>query len=222
MFDLDGTLLTAGGIGQRSSQRALEKVFGTAGDLDKFYPGGRTQEAIFMDTLLNAGFNQSAYLEKRDQLYSVFLKYFLEGIRTGEHQIGPLPGAIEVLEIFSRDPDLLIGIVTGNQVDISALKLQEAGFCPDWFKVGAYGQESSHRPDLIPMAQQRAEALTGNTFPGELTVVVGDTTRDVLSAKSAAAVSIALTTGTDPLELLKSVGPDYVLDNIKGVLEIIG
>ncbi|MCJ7735568.1 MAG: hypothetical protein MUP11_13595, partial [Anaerolineales bacterium] len=55
LFDIDGTLLFAGGIGRRSTKKALEMVFGTSGNLDEFYPGGRTQEAIFIDTLADAG-----------------------------------------------------------------------------------------------------------------------------------------------------------------------
>ncbi len=68
LFDLDGTLLTTGGIGQRSSKKALETVFGTAKNLEKFYPGSRTQEAIFADTLKDAGIDQLDYQAKRDQL----------------------------------------------------------------------------------------------------------------------------------------------------------
>jgi phosphoglycolate phosphatase-like HAD superfamily hydrolase len=222
LFDLDGTLLSAGGLGQRSSKHALEVVFGTAGNLDRFYPGGRTQEAIFRDTLIDAGFDQAAYLEKRDQLYQVFLAAFQTRLKQGESRIKPLPGALDLVRDFSGEAGFLLGVLTGNHADIASLKLQQAGFFPGWFKVGAYGEESAHRPDLVSLAQQRAEKLTGLKFPGQATVMIGDTTRDVLTAKSVGALSIALTSGTDDKNLLETVNPDHILDHIGEVLEILG
>jgi phosphoglycolate phosphatase len=76
LFDLDGTLLTSGGIGRRSTRSALESVFGTSGNLDEFYPGGRTQEAIFVDTLADTGIGMDQFLERRVELYQVFLDNF--------------------------------------------------------------------------------------------------------------------------------------------------
>ena len=76
LFDIDGTLLLTGRLGQKSAKIALERVFGTSGRLDDFYPGGRTIEGIFVDTLADAGFKPELYLEKRDQLYEVFFNEF--------------------------------------------------------------------------------------------------------------------------------------------------
>ena len=95
LFDLDGTLLRAGGIGRRSTRIALEEVFGRAGNLDRIYPGGRTQEAIFLDTLLDMGYDQWDFDQARDQLYAVFLDHFRKGIAAGDHGIEPLPGAVK-------------------------------------------------------------------------------------------------------------------------------
>ncbi len=221
LFDLDGTLLTTGGIGQRSSKKALETVFGTAKNLEKIYLGGRTQEAIFADTLKDAGIDQLDYQAKRDQLYDYLLKTFIDGIKNGTHSIKPLPGALEVVDVLRSNENISLGIVTGNHMDIAVLKLTQAGFNPGWFPVGAFGHESASRPDLVSMAQKRAEAKTGLNFPGKSTIVVGDTTRDVLSAKSVNAMSIALTSGTDTRQMLKAVKPDFIFDEIKEVLAIL-
>ncbi|NQS91036.1 MAG: hypothetical protein HQ574_01390 [Chloroflexi bacterium] len=96
-FDIDGTLITAGGIGRRSTRAALETVFGTSGNLDEFYPGGRTQEAIFVDTLTDAGIENCSYLKKRDQLYLVFLENFKNNLDQGDYRIEELPGATELI-----------------------------------------------------------------------------------------------------------------------------
>ena len=53
LFDIDGTLLRTSGVGQASTRVALERVYGTSGDLPRFYPGGRTIETILYDTLFD-------------------------------------------------------------------------------------------------------------------------------------------------------------------------
>ena len=214
LFDLDGTLLKAGGIGRRSTREALEAEFKSAGNLDLFYPGGRTQEAIFLDTLLDMGYSREDYFRSRDMLYGTFLEVFRRGIRSGNHGIRPLPGAFELISDLSHNPDMILGIVTGNHTENARQKLVLAGFDPDWFAIGAFGEEEYQRPDLIPLAKSRACDLTGYEFPGKTTVVIGDTTRDVLSAKAANAFCIALTTGTDDRNMLESVNPDLILDDL--------
>jgi phosphoglycolate phosphatase-like HAD superfamily hydrolase len=211
LFDLDGTLLTSQGMGRESTRTALETVFGTSGNLDAFYPGGRTQEAIFLDTLLDAGFSQGEYFAKRSQLYRIFLKEFAGRVQKDPSRIKPLPGAIELIETLNTMADYQLGIVTGNHRKNASLKLQSAGFNPDWFSVGAYGEESVDRSDLVLLAVDRAQNIA------ELersTVVVGDTTRDVESARNAGAISIAVSSGTDRPELLKSSSPDYLLEGL--------
>ncbi len=224
LFDLDGTLLTGGGIGRQSTRKALEAVFGSSGILDEIYPGGRTQEAIFLDTLLEAGFTEWDYAARRDQLYQVFLEEFKRAAGESNGRINPLPGAINLIQILTGLEEVHLGVVTGNHRQNAEIKLQSAGFEPGWFAVGAYGEESADRSKLIPLAQKRAEEQIGVSFPGAQLVVVGDTTRDIASARKAGAVSIAVTTGSDDRALLISASPDYLLDSLEDpqpILEIL-
>ena len=114
LFDLDGTLLKTGGIGRRSTKDALEEIFGTSGNLDEFYPGGRTLEAIFVDTLSDAGIGAEQYQQKKDQLYRVFLENFRKYGNTGEFEISALSGATELIEYLLRSEEYALGLVTGN------------------------------------------------------------------------------------------------------------
>jgi len=219
LFDLDGTLLKTGGIGRRSTKDALEEIFGTSGNLDEFYPGGRTQEAIFTDTLADAGINQKQYQEKRDQLYQVFLENFRKYGETGEYEISALPGATGLIEYLLKSEDFALGLVTGNHEQIAFLKMKYAGLNPSDFLAGGFGHESADRSDLVPLAKSRVEKILGKEFPGNYTIVIGDTTRDVMSAKSVDATSFALTTGTDDYDLLMSVLPDSIFADLDEVLE---
>jgi phosphoglycolate phosphatase len=222
LFDLDGTLLSTGGIGRSCTRKALEMVFGTSGNLDDFYPGGRTQEAIFLDTLLDAGLDFNDFLNKRDQLYQYFLSEFKSELSTNQYPVWALPGALELMENLSGSGEFLPGLVTGNHTEIAAIKLRAAGLDPEFFPIGSYGEESRHRPDLVRLAKQRAEDQSGVKFPGFSTVVVGDTTRDVLSAQASDALSIALTTGTDDRQMLEAVNPDQILDGLNELRAVLG
>ena len=219
LFDLDGTLLTSGGIGRRSTRSALESIFGTSGNLDEFYPGGRTQEAIFVDTLADAGIGMNQFLERREELYQIFLDNFQGILDQGKYQINALPGAIQLIEYLNSNESFVLGLVTGNHTEAARLKLLNAGLDPNVYLAGAYGEESANRSDLVPLAKDRAETITGREFPEYYTIVVGDTTRDVLSAKSVNATSFALTTGTDERDLLQSVNPDSIFENLHQLLE---
>jgi len=219
LFDLDGTLLTSGGIGRRSTRSALESIFGTSGNLDEFYPGGRTQEAIFIDTLVDAGIGMNQFLERRLELYQIFLANFQGILDQGKFQINALPGAIQLIEYLKSNENFVLGLVTGNHNKAARLKLLNAGLDPNVFLTGAYGEESANRSDLVPLAKDRVETITGKEFPEYYTIVVGDTTRDVLSAKSVNATCFALTTGTDEHDLLQSVNPDSIFENLHQLLE---
>lgn len=221
LFDIDGTLLRTGGIGQASAKEALVHVFGSSGRIDQFYPGGRTIEGIFVDTLEDAGFDESVYLAERERLYKVFFSIFQKNMEKDRDQVYPLPGAKALLKSLSARKEVMLGVVTGNHQLTANLKLSAAGFDPNTFKVGAYGNESADRVDLIPLVQERAEGITGQRFPGRSTVMIGDTTRDVMGAKEAGAQSVAVTTGTDDREMLSSVQPDYILPGLENVQDVL-
>jgi phosphoglycolate phosphatase-like HAD superfamily hydrolase len=225
LLDIDGTLLLTGGLGQRSATRALKEVFGTSGRIEEFYPGGRTIEGIFADTLADAGIKKQTYLKSREQLYQVFLDIFKVSLESGEHQIQALPGAKELVQALHQRHQVMLGLATGNHLHTARLKLKTAGINPNWFEIGAYGHETADRSDLIPLAIQRAEDKLEEVIPEDSVIVVGDTTRDVESAVSVGAVSIALTTGTDNRALLETVEPDYIfngLDNLSEILQAMG
>jgi phosphoglycolate phosphatase len=221
LFDIDGTLLLTGGVGQSSARVSLERVFGTAGRVDEFYPGGRTIEAIFKDTLADAGIPDKVFQTKRQALYADFFEEFKRRLESGQHSIRPLPGTLALLEVLQARGDVVVGLVTGNHQYTARHKLAFAGFDLGLFQVGAYGDESNHRPDLVRLAQSRAAELTGEPLDGRHTVMIGDTTRDVLSAREAGAVSVAVATGTDDLDLLQTVSPDHLLPDLADLEQVL-
>jgi phosphoglycolate phosphatase-like HAD superfamily hydrolase len=221
LFDIDGTLLLTGGVGQSSAGVSLERVFGTAGRVDEFYPTGRTIEAIFEDTLVDAGFNRDEFLDKREQLYADFFEEFKSRLDSNRHEVRSLPGAESLVEILAQRDDVILGLTTGNHQRTARYKLSEANFDLEVFKIGAYGNETTHRPELVSFAHDRAENLLMKNIPASQTIVLGDTVRDIESAKEFGAVSIAVATGMAAQDQLASATPDYLLPDLKDTSAVI-
>lgn len=221
LFDIDGTLLLTGGVGQSSAGVSLKRVFGTDGRVDEIYPTGRTIEAIFEDTLVDAGFSREEYQQKREALYADFFEEFTSRLERSEHEIRDLPGAKSLVEDLSQREDVILGLTTGNHQRTARYKLQEAGFDLDDFKVGAYGNETTHRPDLVSLAHARAAEFTRREIPRHQTFVLGDTARDVQSAQAFGAVSIAIQTGMASASDLATASPDYLLPDLQELKQLL-
>jgi phosphoglycolate phosphatase-like HAD superfamily hydrolase len=215
LFDIDGTLLRTGGIGQAATRIAMERVFGTAGNLPEFYPGGRTMEAILFDTLLDAGIRPEFICAGRPLFYAEFIAAFTGKINNGVHQVQSCPGSMELVKKLSVRTDVVLGLLTGNHQKTAALKLGAAGYDIDQFKIGAYGHESADRALLVGLARDRAFKLVGKRFAPEDIVVLGDTARDIVGAKDASVRSIAVATGTDDLDMLRAAKPDHLFSDFK-------
>jgi phosphoglycolate phosphatase-like HAD superfamily hydrolase len=87
------------------------------------------------------------------------------------------------------------------------LDLRAAGLDPGRFRVGAYGSDSHHRPDLPPIATRRAAELLGHEPEGDRVVIIGDTPADVTCGAGIGARAIAVATGSYPIEELEAYLP---------------
>jgi phosphoglycolate phosphatase len=214
LFDIDGTLLQTGGAGQASTRIALESVFGTSGNLSRFYPGGRTIDAILFDTLLDANIKPEIINTYRQLFYKEYIAAFERMIKSGSYTFRPYPGGPELISALGAKQGVLLGLLTGNHQKTAELKLKTAGYDLKQFTIGAYGNESTDRSTLVGLAKLRAFKQVGRTFADQDIVVIGDTARDVAGAKVAGVKSIGVATGTDNLQMLRSAHPDHLFADL--------
>jgi phosphoglycolate phosphatase-like HAD superfamily hydrolase len=59
VFDIDGTLVSAGGVSSRALAESLALVFGTAGDGASYDYSGKTDPQIIRDLMREAGFSDA-------------------------------------------------------------------------------------------------------------------------------------------------------------------
>ncbi len=213
LFDIDGTLLFSAGCGRAASRLALPDVFGTAGELDEMSFAGKTDWGILLEALAPAGISAEQIGANMDR-YNHALAHHMQRI-VADYPVRPCPGAPDVVAALAQDPDVLIGLVTGNVSQIVPIKLRAAGYDPGVFKVGAFGSEGWERPMLPPLAVARAKAYTGIDYAPNHIVILGDTPGDIACAESIGARTIAVATGPFTLAQLQAFRPDFVFESME-------
>ena len=213
LFDIDGTLLTAGGAAREAFGDALTAVYGYDGDLDRYDFSGLTDPQIATMILTDAGLTAGSITSRLPQLW----EHYLGGLaRKVPGRARVLPGICEALEALACDARVTLALLTGNIEPGARLKLGAAGI-NEYFPFGAFGSDSSRREDLPPIAVARA----GRPFPARDVVIIGDSIFDVRCGVPHDARTIAIASGKTPRALLEAEKPDYLFDSAEDTGELL-
>ncbi|MEX0721438.1 MAG: HAD family hydrolase [Balneolaceae bacterium] len=207
LFDIDGTLLTVDRNFNRLFLRELlDELDINYPDMEKDPFSGRTDHDIFTSFLVNHDFDNALY----QQFKSTYLQKLEE--RLTNNLVKRHDFVDEAIEYFSGS-DFIRGLLTGNYPPAASLKLKAANIHHD-FAFGAFGEFDRDRNQLPLLAiTQIKERLGFDPDPSKF-VVIGDTPRDVICAKSAGMKCIAVTTGKFLREELEAQQPDLVIENL--------
>jgi len=225
LFDIDGTLISAGGAGSRSLERALARhLEPLAGRrvawLDGMRLDGMTDRLIVRQAM------QAAGLAFDDGTCDRVLESYLE-ILAGEIR-GPgfrvLPGVAELLQALEARGAVL-GLCTGNVGGGARIKLARGGLDRHFGfgegDVNGFAHDGEARERIVEAALRRASARLGRrVWPGEA-LVVGDTPRDVDAARRVGVPVLAVATGRFTVEQLAAHGADRVLPSLAGAVELL-
>lgn len=219
LMDIDGTLLHGNGAGRSAMKAALLEVFGTAGGIDTYHFGGSTDRETVFRLMREANMPDDIIEARFLQLPALMERHILRA-----KNIQALQGTYALMENLSHHPDALLGVVTGNFKESGFAKLIGAGFDPNIFQVGAYGDLSANRSDLPPAAVEKAYQLTGHHYTGEQIVIIGDTVKDVVCGRSVGARVITVLTGYASHEALEAENPYAIINDLNdtnAVLDLI-
>jgi phosphoglycolate phosphatase-like HAD superfamily hydrolase len=197
LFDIDGTLL--GGAATAHAQalhEALEQVHGVNARRIKIPidPSGRTDPEIARALLLSVGVSAEQIDERADRVRDECCRAYARLCPQDLSQT-VLTGIPDLLAWLAGQPDVLLGLLTGNYEPVARLKLRSAGL-GRWFPSdqGAFGSDSEDRTMLPAVARRRAGSV-GAPHPRERTVVIGDTPRDIACARADEVGIVAVATG---------------------------
>jgi phosphoglycolate phosphatase len=220
LWDVDYTLVDAGGLGRAVYSSVFRDLFGR--DTDGVAPmGGRTERAIILDTLSTAGISDPA---RHVDAFVAELTRRAPGLQPAFAARGrALPGAAAALAaVAALGPAVVQSVLTGNVPAMARVKLAAYGL--DSYldlDVGAYGDHHEVRAELVHVARSRASAVYGRDFAGQATVLVGDTPLDVAAALATGARAVGVATGGPTAAELAAAGADAVLPDLTDARAVV-
>ncbi len=220
LFDIDGTLLRAGGAGRRAVERALDDLLGKAHgtvSLESVEFAGRTDPWIVREALTHYGMAaDEGLIAEVLRLYVDYLPSELERAEAFE----VLPGVRALLETLTTRDGIYLGLGTGNTEGAAYAKLRR-GELDSFFEFGGFGSDHLERAELLRMGSERARARIPATE--HRVVVIGDTPYDVCAARAIGAECIAVSTGWYDGAALEAAGANLVVADleVESVLDAI-
>jgi phosphoglycolate phosphatase len=224
LFDIDGTILLTAGAGRRAIVAAVGEFVGSTSALHQVRFDGKTDPQIVTELLEAAGYVGPHQPDQVQALCSRYVDLLERELEQPTSKTTVMAGVLPLLDRLEKEEGVVLGLLTGNMAQGAALKLRSAGLDPDRFRVGAYGSDSPHRPELPPIAAGRAERYFGRVPSGHEVVIIGDTPADIACGACIDARAVAVATGGYSLSDLMSCAPHAAFENLSDtdrVLEAI-
>jgi phosphoglycolate phosphatase-like HAD superfamily hydrolase len=210
LFDVDGTLVHAGGAGRRALERALAERCGPAGSrLAGLRLDGMTDRLIVREAmgLLGVAFTDAAC----DDVLARYLVHLAEELSGPGYAVLPGVGALLERLVARAIP---FGLCTGNVLEGARLKLARGGldrfFAWEADAIGGFAHDGEARERVVAAALERARARLGRALHARDALVVGDTPRDVAAARHVGCPVLAVATGRYAPQELAASGADHV------------
>lgn len=230
LFDIDGTLLSCGGLASQAVYQTMTEDFGVAQLAPSPSFCGRTDRGILAELFGLQGIADTE--AHNDQFYRGYTSRLRALLPAGAKE--PLPGvlpALHSLQSLAGD-DRLVTIMTGNCKLGAVIKLEGYGIA-HFFELeqGGYGDDHPLRNDLAAATYAKltsvkltsakltsAELSRGavKLNPDEI-LVIGDTVADIDCARHIGADCLAVATGNIGAEELKGANPRYLVTDLTDV-----
>lgn len=205
VFDLDGTLIDSKQdlIESVNAVRAHMQLPQLPGPLIASYVGNGAPVLI----------RKAMGPEASDDVVAKALDYFVRYYH--DHSLDNTrlyPGCKDVLDA-AKDKQIACAILTNKPVRISRHILDGLGVSQFFFQVYGGNSFPTKKPDPQGLHSLVSEA---GVQPSE-TLMIGDSSVDIMTARNAATRSVGLTYGLQP-ESLREVPPDILLDRMEDLI----
>ena len=202
IFDIDGTLLYARGVGRKAFGYAFRTAYGIDyPNVEKLCFIGATDSGLISNMAKECGVESTISREEH---------FFLALTREIDEELSqkkPLvyEGIPELLGELNRT-GFSLGIITGNIRPTAWSKLRH-GSIDSCFSFGAYGDDHHKREEITRTAISRAPS------DSPVVMMIGDTPLDIHAAKTNNLKAVAVATGWVSAEELAEAGADLVLED---------
>ncbi|MEU1566230.1 HAD hydrolase-like protein [Streptomyces mirabilis] len=206
LWDIDHTLIDTRGVGRELSATAFLRTTGQP-MRQQAKIDGITEQVIFRETARLHGMDtdRSDFERFARALTEAHLRQAAE-LRERGHALPGAAAALNALDAYGIQQT----VVSGNVRSVSEIKLQVFGLDQHiLWELGAYGEDSDARAELVRLCLQRADTLAKDA------VLIGDTPADVEGAQANNVRVIAVASGRSSESSLRDAGAQAVLPDLR-------
>lgn len=211
LFDIDGTLITTGGVGRRAIELAFEELYGNAHACAHFAFDGMTDKAIMRLGLTQLKHEVTAH--EVDRLMHTYVKHLETTVAAAPPHTYRVHDGMHEAIAACEGAGFAVGLGTGNIERGARIKLQRVGLHAR-FGFGGFGDDHEERHLLLAAGAARgAERLRVEPRHARV-VVIGDSPRDVEAALAIGAECIGVGTGSSSAAKLLALGATAAFDSL--------
>lgn len=211
LYDIDGTLITSGGVGRRALERAFLELHGREDAFETFRLDGMTDRRIARMAF------EAMELEptdaRIDALLSRYLVHLSALVPTVDAQHYRAHRGTREAVLASIAAGHAVGLGTGNLREGARLKLERLGLF-EHFAFGGFGDDHEDRAGLIRVGAERGAALLKVPLDEARVVIIGDTPKDVEAARAIDAQSVGVGTASFTAQQLREAGATWAFDDL--------
>ena len=221
LFDVDQTLVSLRGSSGRALDTAFQEVYGIPEASVGMIPPGSLDLALMKEMyrkwqLTPGGSSAMPDLTDFKSVYFKHLRELLETWTDGE----VCPGVSVLLEALASEPDVQLGLETGNFRESAFIKLRKFGL-DTYFKDGGFGGEHMDRTEVVASAIAACQERSGRTYFNDQIVVVDDTPSDIQAGYANHVQTLAVATGHYTADELREHRPSYILQDLSDTAGVI-
>jgi phosphoglycolate phosphatase-like HAD superfamily hydrolase len=212
-WDIDGTLLRTNGAAAIPFAKAVSDFAGFDVIIDRKKVSGHTDYEIVINLLHSVGVTTD--IRNITMILENYASNLPESLKNGVvEKIGNIE---QTLGILLDDPSLELAIGTGNCFTGARIKLNHVSLLTYFDYKNLFCASENHwsRGAIIKNAKN-------SLMPNQIGIVIGDSPRDILSAKASGLKNISVATGGHSCSELSVYEPDLILEsgwNIKDLAQ---
>jgi phosphoglycolate phosphatase len=142
---------------------------------------------------------------------------FLARVDDPAHAAPLFPGAAEAVATLGRRDDVILGIATGKSMRGVERILHGFGWDEGVFATIQTADKAPSKPDPTMVLQAAREV----GLPPGHTMMIGDTSYDILMGRDAGAVTVGVSWGNHPVAELRAAGADHIIESFGQLLPLV-
>ena len=221
LFDVDQTLVSLRGGSAKALSSAFEEVHGIPNAfLGMTFAGGLDlplmREMYLKWNLAPKDLDAVPDLTDFKSVYFRHLRELLNTWTDGE----VCPGVPVLLEALASEPDVQLGLETGNFRESAFIKLRRFGL-DSYFEEGGFGGEHMNRSEVVASAIVACQERSGRTNSNDQIFAVGDTPSDIRAGRANQVRTLAVATGHFDAEELCQHHPNHLLKDLSNTARVL-